>query len=89
MDNITVVTLKAFAKQHGIIGYYKLRKAEFIQKLEDHTDVNEHILIRGLEIPRNTSRSVNSSAILDYPILDDPILDDNAPVLQPTRKYFA
>ena len=31
MENITVVKLKALAKQRGIKGYYKLRKAELIQ----------------------------------------------------------
>ena len=64
-------------------GYYKLRKAEMIQKLEAHPDVNEQVLIPGLEIPRNTTRSVNTSAILD-----DPILDDKTPVLQPTTNFI-
>ena len=49
-----------------------------------HLDVNDKVLIPGLEISRNTARSVNTSAILD-----DPILDDNTPVLQPTVKFFA
>ena len=40
MDNITVIKLKALAKQRGIKGYYKLRKAELIQKLENHPDVH-------------------------------------------------
>ena len=34
MDNITVVKLKTLAKQRGIKGYYKLRKAELIHDLE-------------------------------------------------------
>ena len=55
-----------------------------IQKFETHPDVNQQVLIRGLEIPRNATSSVNSSAILD-----DPILDDNTPVLQPTSKFIA
>ena len=38
----------------------------------------------GLEIPRNTTRSANTSVILD-----DPILDHNTPVLQPTPKLIA
>ena len=71
MDNTTVIKLKTLAKQRGIKGYYKLRKAELIQKLEAHSDVNEQVLIPELEIPRNTTRSVNTSAILDDPILDD------------------
>ena len=41
-----------------------------MQKLEDHPEVNEQVLIPGLEVPRNTTRSVNDSAILDDPILD-------------------
>ena len=44
MDNITVVKLKTLAKQRGIKGYYKLRKAELIQKLESHPGVNEQVL---------------------------------------------
>ena len=86
MNNITVIKLKALAKQSGITGYYKLRKAELIHKLEAHTDVNEQVLIPGLEIPRNTTRSVNTSAILD-----EQILDDNTPILQPKKhkKFIA
>ena len=84
MDNFTVIKLKDIEKQRGIKGYYKLTKAEFIQKLQAHPDVNEQVLIPGFEIPRNTTRSVNTSAILD-----DPILDDNTPVLQPTPKFIA
>ena len=63
MDNITVIKLKTLAKQPGIKCYYKLRKADLIQKLEAHSDVNEQVLIPGLEIPRNTTRSVNTSSI--------------------------
>ena len=55
-----------------------------IQKLEAHPDVNEQVLIAGLEISINATRSVNTS-----PILDEPILDDNIPVLQPRPKFIA
>ena len=34
MENNTVVKLKAIAKDRGIRGYYKLRKAELIHTLE-------------------------------------------------------
>ena len=34
MENHTVVQLKAIAKERGISGYYKLRKAELIHALE-------------------------------------------------------
>ena len=53
IDYITVIKLKALAKQRGMKGYYKLRKAKLIYKLEAHPDVNEQVLIPGLEIPRN------------------------------------
>ena len=33
IDNITVIKLKTLAKQRGIEGYYRLRIAELIQKL--------------------------------------------------------
>ena len=84
MDNITVIKLKTLAKQRGIKDYYKLRKAELIHKLEAHPDVNEQVLVPGLEIPRNTTRSMNTRAILD-----EPILDDKTPVIQPTPIFFA
>ena len=45
MNNITVIKLKTRAKQRDIKGYYKLRKAELIQKLETLPDVNEQVLI--------------------------------------------
>ena len=78
MNNITVINMKALANQRG---YDKLRKAELIHKLNAHPDVNEQVLIPGLEIPRNTTRSVNISAIFDQPI--------NTPVLKPTPNFFA
>ena len=34
MNNHTVVHLKAIAKERGVRGYYKLRKAELIHALE-------------------------------------------------------
>ena len=89
MDNITVIKLKALAKQRGIKGYYKLRKAKLIQKQEAHPEDEEQVLIQGLEISRNTTRSMNASASLDDPILGDPILDDNTLVLQPTSNFVA
>ena len=48
MDNITVIKLKTLAKQRDIKGYYKLRKADLIQKLDAYPDVNEQVLIPGL-----------------------------------------
>ena len=50
--------------------------------MEAHPDVNEKVLIPGLEIPRNTT--MNTSAILD-----EPILNDKTPVLQPTPNCIA
>ena len=76
MNTITVIEWKAIAKQRGIVGYYKLRKAELIHKLEVLPEVNELVLISGLEMSRNTTRSVNTSTILDQ-----PTLNDNTPVL--------
>ena len=84
MDNITVIKLKTLGKQRGIKGYYKLRKAALIQKFEAHPDENEHVLIPGLDIPRNTRSSGSTGAILD-----DPILDDKTPVLQPSPNFIS
>ena len=57
MDNISVIKLQTLANQRGIKGYYKLRKAELIQTLQAHPDVNEQVLIPGLEISRNNKIS--------------------------------
>ena len=77
INNITVIELKAVAKQRDFKGYYKLRKSELI-KLEALSICKWASLIPGLEIPRNTTRTVNTSAILD-----------NTPVLQPIQKFIA
>ena len=53
MNNITVIERKAIANQRDIEGYYKLRKAEFIHKLEALPEVYQQVLTPGLEIPRN------------------------------------
>ena len=52
--------------------------------METHSDVNEQVLIPGLEIARNATRSVNTSATLD-----EQILDVNTPVLQLIQKFIA
>ena len=80
----TVIELKALAKQCGIKGYYKFRKAELIQKLEPYPELNDQVLIPGLEILRNTTTSVNTSSIVER-----KILHDNTPVLKPTPKCIA
>ena len=67
MDYTTVIKLKTLAKQRGIKGYYKLRKADLIQKLVVHLDVNEQVLIPRLEISRDRTGSVSTSAIVDDP----------------------
>ena len=59
-------------------------KLELIPKFEAHPGVDEQVLIPRLEIPRNTTRSVCTSAILD-----DSILDDKTPVLQPAPNFIA
>ena len=46
MENIPVIKLKALSKQRRIKCYFKLKKAELIQKLEAHPDVNEQVLNR-------------------------------------------
>ena len=84
MDNIICNQTERSRKAAMYKGYYKLKKAELIQKCEAHPDVAEQVLIPGLEIPRNTTRSVKTSAILD-----GPIVDDNTPVLPPTPKIIA
>ena len=67
MNNITVIELIAIAKQlvlKVIINSEKLSSHKFEALLE----INEQVLRPGLEISRNTTRSVNTSATLDQPI---------------------
>ena len=52
--------------------------------MEALPEINEQVLIPGWEILRSTTRSVNTSTILNQ-----SILDDNTPVLKPTQKFFA
>ena len=70
MNNIIVIELKTLARQRGIKGYYKLRTAELIRKLEAHRDLIVPFLIPCLEISRNTTRLVSTSAIPDDPNMD-------------------
>ena len=45
MENHKIVQLKAIAKERGIKGYYKLRKAELIHALEATRSVEQKINI--------------------------------------------
>ena len=49
-----------------------------------HADVIEKVLIPWMEITRNATISLHTSAILD-----EQILDHNTPVLKPTQKCIA
>ena len=74
MEKQTVKELKALAKERGIKGYYKLRKADLIEalgKLEAMTPPPAE-LIEGLPPPRNIVSNTSSS------ILDEPIPEINA-----------
>ena len=53
MGNRTVVQLKAIAKERGIRGYYKLRKAELIRVLEATKLVEQKINIFEEPIPND------------------------------------
>ena len=55
MDNHTVVQLKAIAQERGIIGYYKLRKAELILALEASTIVEQASNIFDESNPNNST----------------------------------
>ena len=51
MENHTIVQLKAIAKERGIKGYYKLRKAELIHALEARRLVEQKSNIFDEQIP--------------------------------------
>ena len=53
MENNTIVQLKAIAKERGIKGYYKLRKAELIHALEATRLVEQKSNIFDEPIPNN------------------------------------
>ena len=53
MENHTIVRLKAIAKERGIKGYYKLRKAELINALEATRLVEQKSSIFYEPIPNN------------------------------------
>ena len=73
MDNITVIKLNDIVKQRGIKGYNKLRKAELIQKLKAHPDVNEQVLkMSYTEIPNIL---VDSVALPNKPLSNLEIID--------------
>ena len=51
MENYTVVQVKAIAKERGVRGYYKLRKAELIHALEARRLVKQKSSIFDEPIP--------------------------------------
>ena len=53
MENHTIVQLKAMAKERGIKGYYKLRKAELINALEATKLVEQKSIIFDEPIPND------------------------------------
>ena len=55
MENPTIVQLKAIAKERGIKGYYKLRKAELINALEATRLVEQKSIIFDEPIPNDPS----------------------------------
>ena len=59
MENHTVVQLRAIAKERGIGGYYKLRKAELIHALEATKLVEQKSNIFDEPIPNDPTSVYN------------------------------
>ena len=53
MENHAIVQLKAIAKERGIKGYYKFRKAELIQALKATRLVEQKSIIFDEQIPND------------------------------------
>ena len=64
MENHTVMQLKAIAKERGIRGYYKLRKAELIHALEATKLVEQKSNIFDEPIPNDPSAALKPTAPL-------------------------
>ena len=61
MENHTIVQLKTIAKERGIRGYYKLRKAELINALEAPRLVEQKSSIFDEPIPNDPTPVLQSS----------------------------
>ena len=61
MENHTVVQLKAIAKERGIRGYYKFRKAELIHALEATKLVEQKNNIFKEPIPNDSTSILQST----------------------------
>ena len=61
MENHTTVPLKAIAKERGIKGYYKLRKAELINALEATRLVEQKSSIFDEPIPNDPTPVLQST----------------------------
>ena len=73
MENFKVKDLKALAKERGINGYYRMRKAELIHILSQQalTPVSDYSQPEAPPIPLN--------------IIDQPIPEINIPILTPSK----
>ena len=74
MENKKVQELKLIAKQYGLHGYSKLRKAELIHVIKEHERKQESTRKAEEEL----TRKINSSNILD-----EAVPEINIPILKP------
>ena len=63
MENHTIVQLKAIAKERGIKGYYKLRKAELIHALEATRLVEQESNIFDEQIPNDPTPILQTNTL--------------------------
>ena len=80
MDSLNIKQLKKLAREQGIKGYYKMRKAELIKALSPEEDLIDLGKDAG-----NIRQPTSNKSLLN--VIDQPIPEINIPILRPTNPF--